>query len=98
MTMKFAKKHAGLKCTLAVSAATALVLSGCSKDEGTGAGPEAGGSGGFDTGSLVGVALAGDSAAAEQLFTDQITESNFEPQVQTAVDPAEQQKQLTAML
>lgn len=96
--MKLSKKHAGLKRTLAVSAAAALVLSGCSQDEGTGAGPEAGGAGGFDTGSLIGVALAEDSAAAEQLFTDQITESNFEPQVQKTADPAEQQKQLTAML
>jgi putative multiple sugar transport system substrate-binding protein len=96
--MKLRTKRASWRQALAVTAAGALVLTGCSQDEGTGAGPEAGGAGGFDTGSVIGVALEEGGQSEAQMFAQQLEESNFEAQVQTAADPAEQVEQLTKMI
>jgi putative multiple sugar transport system substrate-binding protein len=88
-----------VKVSAAVLVAASLLLTSCSRtgDE-PGEGPEAGGAGGFETGSLVSVSLSADTAHAEDLFTEQIKDSNFEPDVQVAANAAEQQQQISSML
>jgi putative multiple sugar transport system substrate-binding protein len=88
-----------LKLPIAAVVAATFLMTSCSRTgEETGDGPEAGGAGGFETGSLIGVALSNNSAQAETLFTEEIEESNFEPDVQIAADAAEQQQQISSML
>ena len=88
-----------MKLPAAVAVTAALLLTSCSRTgEETGEGPEAGGSGGFESGSLIGVSLSADTAYAEALFTEQIEGSNFEPNVQVAETAAEQQQQISTML
>ncbi|SMF44622.1 monosaccharide ABC transporter substrate-binding protein, CUT2 family (TC 3.A.1.2.-) [Cellulosimicrobium cellulans J1] len=93
---------------LALSAASALVLSGCSSDRGgdTGGGEATGGesaAAGFEEGATIGVALPQKTSEnwvlAEELFNDGLTEAGFEPIVQFANGGvSEQQSQIDAMV
>jgi putative multiple sugar transport system substrate-binding protein len=88
-----------VKLPLAAFIAATFLLTSCARTgEETGDGPEAGGAGGFESGSLIGVALSSDNAGAEALFTEEIKGSNFEPKVEVAADTAEQQQQINSML
>ncbi|MBD8078261.1 sugar-binding protein [Cellulosimicrobium arenosum] len=93
---------------LALSAASALVLSGCSSDDNGrgGSDAETGGSeapAGFEEGSTIGVALPQKTSEnwvlAEQLFNDGLTDAGYEPIVQFANGGvSEQQNQIQAMV
>ncbi|MGM0929250.1 MAG: substrate-binding domain-containing protein [Actinomycetota bacterium] len=88
-----------VKLPLAAIVAATFLLTSCARSgEETGDGPEAGGAGGFESGSLIGVALSSDNAGAESSITKEIKESNFEPEVQVAADTAEQQQQINSLL
>ncbi|MBD5786891.1 sugar-binding protein [Cellulosimicrobium terreum] len=93
---------------LALSAASALILSGCSSDNGrsgsdteTSGGTEA--AAGFEEGATIGVALPQKTSEnwvlAEQLFNDGLTDAGFKPVVQFANGGvSEQQNQIQAMV
>jgi putative multiple sugar transport system substrate-binding protein len=88
-----------VKLSAAVVVAASLLLTSCSRtgDE-PGGGPEAGGAGGFESGSVISVSLSADTAHAKAQFTEQIKGANFEPDVQVAATAAEQQQQISTML
>lgn len=84
----------------AVTAAAALVLTGCGRtDEGVAQGGQAG----FETGSLIGVALPQKTSEnwvlAEQLFNEGLREAGYEADVQFANGGvSEQQNQISSMV
>ncbi|TWX40167.1 sugar ABC transporter substrate-binding protein [Frigoribacterium sp. ACAM 257] len=90
--------------TMAVAAATTLILSGCSNSARTDAGSGDAASG-FEQGSTIGVALPAKTSEnwvlAGDLFTEGITEAGFEPDVQYAAASgtvANQQEQIQSMV
>ncbi len=93
---------------LALTAASALVLSGCSSDRGGDTGGDSTGGGesaaaGFEEGATIGVALPQKTSEnwvlAEELFNDGLTEAGFKPIVQFANGGvSEQQSQIDAMV
>ena len=93
---------------LALTAASALVLSGCSSDRGGDAGGDSTGGGesaaaGFEEGATIGVALPQKTSEnwvlAEELFNDGLTEAGFKPIVQFANGGvSEQLSQIDAMV
>jgi putative multiple sugar transport system substrate-binding protein len=91
---------------LALSAASALILSGCSTSERGGSDTETGGTeaaAGFEEGATIGVALPQKTSEnwvlAEELFNDGLTEAGFEPIVQFANGGvSEQQNQIQSMV
>ena len=91
-----------LKAMLAISAATALALTGCGRQEATG-GTTATGGGAAAGGVTVGVALPQKTSEnwvlAENLFNDQLKAAGFTPNVQFANGGvSEQQNQIQAMV
>jgi putative multiple sugar transport system substrate-binding protein len=90
--------------TMAVAAATTLILSGCSNSARTDAG-SGDAAAGFEQGSTIGVALPAKTSEnwvlAGDLFTEGITEAGFEPDVQYAAASgtvANQQEQIQSMV
>ncbi len=91
-----------LKAMLAISAATALALTGCGRQEATG-GTTATGGGAAAGGVTVGVALPQKTSEnwvlAENLFNDQLKAAGFTPNVQFANGGvSEQQNQIQTMV
>jgi len=90
--------------TMAVAAATTLILSGCSNSARTDAGSGDAASG-FEQGSTIGVALPAKTSEnwvlAGDLFTDGLTEAGFKPDVQYAAASgtvANQQEEIQSMV
>jgi len=90
--------------TMAVAAATTLILSGCSNSARTDAGSSDAASG-FEQGSTIGVALPAKTSEnwvlAGDLFTDGLTEAGFKPDVQYAAASgtvANQQEEIQSMV
>jgi putative multiple sugar transport system substrate-binding protein len=91
---------------LALTAASALALTGCSSDRGGSGAEETGGeeaAAGFAADATIGVALPQKTSEnwvlAEELFNDGLTEAGFEPIVQFANGGvSEQQNQIQAMI
>ncbi|GAA0958116.1 substrate-binding domain-containing protein [Frigoribacterium faeni] len=90
--------------TMAVAAATTLILSGCSNSARTDAG-SGDAAAGFDQGSIVGVALPAKTSEnwvlAGDLFNEDLTSAGFKPDVQYAAASgtvANQQEQIQSMV
>jgi len=90
--------------TMAVAAATTLILSGCSNSARTDPGSSDAASG-FEQGSTIGVALPAKTSEnwvlAGDLFTDGLTEAGFKPDVQYAAASgtvANQQEEIQSMV
>ncbi|WP_423918709.1 substrate-binding domain-containing protein [Frigoribacterium sp. 2-23] len=90
--------------TMAVAAATTLVLAGCSSSR-DGAGSDASSGSGFDSGSTIGVALPAKTSEnwvlAGDLFTKDLTDAGFKPDVQYAAASgtvANQQDEIQSMV
>ncbi|MBF4579016.1 sugar-binding protein [Frigoribacterium sp. VKM Ac-2530] len=90
--------------TMAVAAATTLILSGCSNSARTDPGASDAASG-FEQGSTIGVALPAKTSEnwvlAGDLFTDGLTEAGFKPDVQYAAASgtvANQQEEIQSMV
>jgi len=88
--------------TIVVATSAALTLAGCSGRTDT---PDAGGEGGFEAGSVIGVALPDKTSEnwvlAGDLFTNGLEEAGYEADVQYAPASntvAEQQNQITSMV
>ena len=93
-----------IKSLLAVSAAAALVLTGCGRtDSGTSSTAGASGAAGAGGGTLIGVALPQKTSEnwvlAEQLFKDGLAAAGFKADVQFAnAGVSEQQNQIQSMV
>jgi len=91
--------------TMAVAAASAMLLAGCSSDRGTAPAGSDPAASGFDEGSVIGVALPTRTSEnwvlAGDLFEDGLSEAGFEADVQYAGSSgsvADQQSQITSMI